>query len=93
MLNEDRMIAGGALPRPQKMHHVLEDFLTLWTGPSTHISPLRRFLESCVNSDLSYQEPDACFVNKLASKNGPRAYVIFKNKNMRTNFCKTKLIA
>jgi hypothetical protein len=73
MLDEDKMSAGGALPRPQKMHHVLEDFLTLWTGPLTHILPLRRFLEACINSDLSHQEPDACFLNKLISKNGPRA--------------------
>ncbi|XP_063886508.1 FAD-dependent oxidoreductase domain-containing protein 2-like [Scylla paramamosain] len=33
------------LPKPERIHHVLEDFLTLWTSQQSHILPLRRFLE------------------------------------------------
>uniref|UniRef100_T1JNK9 FAD-dependent oxidoreductase domain-containing protein 2 n=1 Tax=Strigamia maritima TaxID=126957 RepID=T1JNK9_STRMM len=40
------------LPRPQRLHHVLEDFLTTWTAPQSHILPLRRFLEYCIGNDL-----------------------------------------
>lgn len=41
-----------SLPRPEKIHHVVEDFLTDWTAPSAHLLPLRRFLENCLQTDL-----------------------------------------
>lgn len=41
-----------SLPRPEKIHHVVEDFLTDWTAPSAHVLPLRRFLENCLQTDL-----------------------------------------
>lgn len=41
-----------SLPRPEKVHHVVEDFLTDWTAPSAHLLPLRRFLENCLQTDL-----------------------------------------
>ncbi|XP_059476682.1 FAD-dependent oxidoreductase domain-containing protein 2-like [Neocloeon triangulifer] len=66
-LQED-LSNGGILPRPEKMHHVLEDFLTQWTAPSTHVNPLRRFLESCVNAELKSATENACFVGELVSK-------------------------
>lgn len=40
------------LPRPAAIHHILEDFLTDWTAPVSHILPLRRFLENCLGTDL-----------------------------------------
>lgn len=43
---------GWALPRPKAIHHIVEDFLTEWDGPVSHIQPLRRFLEHCVKTDL-----------------------------------------
>lgn len=43
---------GWPLPRPQALHHMIEDFLTEWDGPISHVQPLRRFLEHCVQSDL-----------------------------------------
>ncbi|KAM4021437.1 FAD-dependent oxidoreductase domain-containing protein 2 isoform 2-T2 [Anomaloglossus baeobatrachus] len=43
---------GWPLPRPDHIHHVVEDFLTDWTGPNSHMLPLRRFLENCLKKDL-----------------------------------------
>lgn len=40
------------LPRPDAVHHIVEDFLTDWTAPNAHILPLRRFLENCLSTDL-----------------------------------------
>lgn len=43
---------GWPLPRPKAIHHMVEDFLTEWESPLSHIQPLRRFLEHCVQTDL-----------------------------------------
>ncbi|CAB3382387.1 Hypothetical predicted protein [Cloeon dipterum] len=57
------------LPRPDKTHHVLEDFLTQWTAPTAHVLPLRRFLQSCLGRDLSSGSARGdCFVSHLESK-------------------------
>lgn len=40
------------LPRPKAIHHMVEDFLAEWDAPISHIQPLRRFLEHCVQTDL-----------------------------------------
>ncbi|XP_063796385.1 FAD-dependent oxidoreductase domain-containing protein 2 [Pseudophryne corroboree] len=53
------------LPRPDRIHHIVEDFLTDWTGPYSHILPLRRFLENCLHTDLRAFYADSCFVFSL----------------------------
>ncbi len=40
------------LPQPDRIHHIVEDFLTTWDAPTSHILPLRRFLETVLDSDL-----------------------------------------
>ncbi|XP_038065609.1 FAD-dependent oxidoreductase domain-containing protein 2-like [Patiria miniata] len=49
------------LPSPDRLHHIVEDFLTDWTAPVSHILVLRRFLESCIGSDLRYYFDASCF--------------------------------
>lgn len=44
--------SGWPLPRPKAVHHMVEDFLTEWESPISHIQPLRRFLEHCLQTDL-----------------------------------------
>lgn len=43
---------GWPLPRPAAIHHSIEDFLTEWDAPVSHIQPIRRFFEHCVQTDL-----------------------------------------
>ncbi len=43
---------GWPLPRPEAIHHMVEDFLTEWDQPISHSQPLRRFLEHCLQTDL-----------------------------------------
>ena len=40
------------LPPPDRLHHMVEDFLAMWDTPLTHILPLRRFLETCIQKDM-----------------------------------------
>jgi hypothetical protein len=49
------------LPVPDHLHHIVEDFLTDWTAPVSHILLLRRFLESCLGVDLRYYFDSTCF--------------------------------
>lgn len=62
---------GWPLPRPDHVHHVVEDFLTDWTGPNSHMLPLRRFLENCLQKDLRTFYADSCFVISLTHQKLP----------------------
>lgn len=53
------------LPRPAYIHHLVEDFLTLWDGPKTHISPLRHFLDYITQSDLRGRFDQSCFMEAM----------------------------
>ncbi|XP_075038820.1 FAD-dependent oxidoreductase domain-containing protein 2 isoform X2 [Mixophyes fleayi] len=59
------------LPRPDQIHHVVEDFLTDWTSPMSHMLPLRRFLENCLQIDLRAFYADSCFVFSLTHQKLP----------------------
>ncbi|XP_061557178.1 FAD-dependent oxidoreductase domain-containing protein 2 isoform X1 [Phycodurus eques] len=59
------------LPRPKAIHHMVEDFLTEWDGPISHIQPLRRFLEHCVNTDLRAFYAESCFRLSLTHRMAP----------------------
>ncbi|XP_071965950.1 FAD-dependent oxidoreductase domain-containing protein 2-like [Antedon mediterranea] len=53
------------LPTPQRIHHIVEDFLTDFSAPQSHILPLRRFLENCMGQDIRYFFDDFCFKSAL----------------------------
>jgi len=53
------------LPRPDSLHHVLEDFLTSWTAPLSHILPLQRFLGAVLGRDLRAYFSETCLVASL----------------------------
>lgn len=57
---------GWALPRPQAIHHIVEDFLTEWDAPISHIQPLRRFLEHCLQTDLRAFYAGKAHINSLS---------------------------
>ncbi|XP_057673130.1 FAD-dependent oxidoreductase domain-containing protein 2 [Corythoichthys intestinalis] len=62
---------GWPLPRPKAIHHMVEDFLTEWDGPISHIQPLRRFLEHCINTDLRAFYAESCFRFSLTHRMPP----------------------
>lgn len=62
---------GWPLPRPKAIHHMVEDFLTEWEGPISHIQPLRRFLEHCVQTDLRAFYAESCFRSSLTHRKPP----------------------
>ncbi|KAM6905478.1 FAD-dependent oxidoreductase domain-containing protein 2 [Xenentodon cancila] len=62
---------GWPLPRPRAIHHMVEDFLTEWEGPLSHIQPLRRFLEHCVQTDLRAFYAESCFRSALTHRKPP----------------------
>lgn len=62
---------GWPLPRPKAIHHMVEDFLTEWDGPISHIQPLQRFLEHCVQTDLRNFYAESCFRLSLTHRQPP----------------------
>ncbi|XP_069005534.1 FAD-dependent oxidoreductase domain-containing protein 2 isoform X1 [Embiotoca jacksoni] len=62
---------GWPLPRPKAIHHIVEDFLTEWESPISHIQPLRRFLEHCVQADLRAFYAESCFRSSLTHRKPP----------------------
>ncbi|XP_037544405.1 FAD-dependent oxidoreductase domain-containing protein 2, partial [Nematolebias whitei] len=62
---------GWPLPRPDAIHHIVEDFLTEWDGPLSHIQPLRHFLEHCVHTDLRAFYAESCFHSALTHRKPP----------------------
>lgn len=62
---------GWPLPRPQAIHHIVEDFLTEWDAPISHIQPLRRFLEHCLQTDLRAFYAESCFRLSLTHRTPP----------------------
>lgn len=62
---------GSPLPRPKAIHHMIEDFLTEWESPISHIQPLRRFLEHCVQTDLRTFYAESCFRSSLTHRKPP----------------------
>ncbi|XP_016394600.1 FAD-dependent oxidoreductase domain-containing protein 2-like [Sinocyclocheilus rhinocerous] len=59
------------LPRPEAVHHMVEDFLTEWDQPISHSQPLRRFLEHCLQTDLRAFYAESCFLLSLTSRTPP----------------------
>ena len=56
------------LPRPVAMHHMVEDFLTLWDGPHTHLAPLRHFLDHVTAADLRSRFAQPCFMESMTNR-------------------------
>ena len=61
------------LGRPARIHHMVEDFLTEWTAPLTHIMPLRWFLEYCTKTDLRKYHAETCFKHAMTGTSSPIA--------------------
>ena len=55
------------LPRPARLHHVLEDFLTSWKAQNSHLLPLRRFLDTVLSGDLRHFDAETCLLQALTN--------------------------
>ncbi|XP_005097745.1 FAD-dependent oxidoreductase domain-containing protein 2 [Aplysia californica] len=75
---ESMMKSRGAqdtLPRPDALHHIVEDFTAFWTSQHSHILPLRRFLEHVTNTDLRSFFSSSCFQAAMTFTNVPQSCV------------------
>ena len=63
--------SGRPLPAAARVHHVLEDFLTEWTARTSHLLPLRRFLEACLERDLRHFSRRTCLRHALTNRRRP----------------------
>lgn len=59
------------LPHPRLLHHIVEDFLTSWDGWTSHLLPLRRFLEEVLDQDLRSYFAETCMKLALTHTNVP----------------------
>ncbi|CAL9693465.1 unnamed protein product [Knipowitschia caucasica] len=62
---------GRPLPRPKAIHHMIEDFLTEWDAPVSHVQPLQHFLQHCIQMDLRHFYAEACFRMSLTHRQPP----------------------
>ncbi|KAK0055991.1 FAD-dependent oxidoreductase domain-containing protein 2, partial [Biomphalaria pfeifferi] len=60
------------LPRPDSIHHVVEDFLVLWHSFNEHILPLQRWLEHVLRRNLRYFFWDNCLQIILTQISSPK---------------------
>ncbi len=61
------------MPPPDRVHHIVEDFLTLWEGRKSHILPLRRFIETVTDSDLRHFFAEDCLKMALVYNEVPNS--------------------
>ncbi|XP_013411120.1 FAD-dependent oxidoreductase domain-containing protein 2-like [Lingula anatina] len=59
------------LPKPVHLHHIVEDFLTTWDAPLSHILPLRQFLERCIGTDMRKYFASSCFTLAMTHQTVP----------------------
>lgn len=60
------------LPRPTLMHHIVEDFLTTWNAPLSHVLPFRRFIENIIHTDVRQFFAEECLEMALTYASVPR---------------------
>jgi len=61
----------GNLPRPDRLHHVVEDFLAMWNALLHHHLPLRWFLENAIGEDTRHFFAEDCLQIAMISKDIP----------------------
>ncbi|RUS76560.1 hypothetical protein EGW08_015668, partial [Elysia chlorotica] len=59
------------LPRPEFLHHFIEDFHAFWDGSTSHILPLRRFLENVFQADQREFFSASCFHMAMTAGRSP----------------------
>lgn len=59
------------LARPIRIHHMVEDFLTEWAAPLSHVLPLRWFLEYASGRDLRKFYAETCFKYAMTGTSSP----------------------
>ena len=59
------------LPRPDAIHHIVEDFHTLWDAPQSHIVPARRFIEKLLGQDMRFYFIETCFQMMMLNQTQP----------------------
>eukprot|EP00112_Aurelia_sp_Birch-Aquarium-sp1_P001826 Seg1198.6 transcript_id=Seg1198.6/GoldUCD/mRNA.D3Y31 product="FAD-dependent oxidoreductase domain-containing protein 2" protein_id=Seg1198.6/GoldUCD/D3Y31 len=61
----------GDLARPDRLHHIVEDFLAMWDALLHHHLPLRWFLENAVGADMRHFFAEDCLQIAMVSKEIP----------------------
>eukprot|EP00794_Sanderia_malayensis_P008736 gene8736-9669_t len=59
------------LPKPDRLHHIVEDFLAFWNALVHHHLPLRWFLEFATEEDLRHFYAEDCFKIAMTNKKMP----------------------
>ena len=61
------------LPRPKRLHAMVEDFLATWDAPTSHILPLRRYIENILQTDLRNFYVNRCLKLALLYRDLPES--------------------
>ncbi|XP_039267135.2 FAD-dependent oxidoreductase domain-containing protein 2-like [Styela clava] len=65
------------VPVPDRIHHIVEDFTTVFDAPVTHVLGLRRFFETILGKDLRQYYVEQCMVASLVSSTIPESCKIY----------------
>lgn len=74
------------LPRPDRLHHTIEDFHTNFRNRKIHVLPVQRFVEHALAVDLSAHSAENCLRLALTSTNLPAGC----RPNQRSTLVSTK---
>lgn len=61
------------LPIPDQIHHIVEDFTTVFDAPISHVLGVRRFFERLLEKDLRQFYVEQCMVANLLSTTLPES--------------------
>lgn len=59
------------LPTPDRLHHIVEDFLTTFDARQSHIIPVRRFFEYILKTDLRVFSEEDCIYEAFTGTDIP----------------------
>lgn len=65
------------LPVPDRIHHIVEDFTTVFDAPVTHVLGLRRFFETILGKDLRQYYVEQCMAASLISSTIPESCKLY----------------
>lgn len=65
------------LPVPDRIHHIVEDFTTVFDAPKTHVLSLRRFFENILQRDLRQFYVEQCMAASLLSTTLPESCKLY----------------
>ena len=86
------------LPVPDRLHHIVEDFTTKFNAHTSHVAPLRRFVETTTRQDLRFYYGKQCMMLAMTQavlphscriSNDTSSHLLGENKLLASHLVRT----